>query len=168
MKRRRYLYHCTVVDHGEVLRVRRKAPRYPSTGEPRTPRLCCSPTVPQCLSAFFPVDFTQVVVYRTTKPVRGVKAQGVWDACITDERWLLPGQELHRHAVLPEHKIADLYQPFAMYFRRTRKGSSARKRLAQLWLACVEFEEHCPRWLFKWVSSALEELQVDPFAEFDA
>lgn len=59
--------------------------------EPKTPRICVGPTVPQCFVAIPYSRQKDYHIYRTEKPVRAIPVGSdlVYDASVTEEHWLL-------------------------------------------------------------------------------
>lgn len=88
---RRQWYHCTNECYGPTMYVARKLPRYPAVDEPPVPRLCVSPCVAGCLAARLLNPNVHVYL---SEPRRGIQPYGVWDKCVTGERWLIPPTEL--------------------------------------------------------------------------
>lgn len=162
--RKKYLYHCSHINHGSELVVRRQFPRLMADGEPKTPRLCVSPTVPQCLSAR--LFLSSIWVYRTPKPCRGVTPSGVWDSVLTDERWLLPGHKLELVEVIPKSRVKPAFSDIADWHCRNKKGANLEMRVATLWVACVSFPEHTSRRLMRLSESLCEKLEIDPIEIF--
>lgn len=128
---RRHFYHCTTDWHGPVLVVGRRTPRQPAQREPPTPRLCVSPTVACCFAARLFTLGRPVHVYRTERPCRGVTPVGVWDVCITRERWLIPPMRLvFDHTIAAD--VAERCQAgVRLYHATTKKHSDLRLRVAQ-------------------------------------
>lgn len=155
------MYHLSLINHGPVLTVGRATPSDPSSKEPATPRLCVSPTIAQCLGARMFWPYTDVWVYRTEKPVRGVTPVDVWDACITHERWLLPGQSLQRVSKLDPVLVELVQKDIANWHVRTRQASSLKRRFATIMIALSLTEE--PGWINEFVALVAARLKItDP------
>lgn len=124
--KKKYMYHCTVDNHGPILTVQRRVPER-GKKEPNTPRLCVSDTIPRCLAGrLFPVG-KDIHVYRTDKPVRGISPNGVWDSCITDERWLIPPQKLYHVDTINGDCVKEI-QAILWEVVRARRGANIRIR----------------------------------------
>lgn len=102
MKRNdRHWFHCAEDYHGDTWNVPRKRPTLIGPEEPLTPRLCVARSVAACFAArLFAKD---VHVYRTERVRRTVKPNGVYDAVITGERWLIPPVTMVKVATIPRH-----------------------------------------------------------------
>jgi hypothetical protein len=127
------LYHLTQEDFGPSLKVDRRAPKWAGKElrEPVTPRLCTAPSAAQCLIARLFYMNKPVYIYKTLKPVKGVTPRDVWDSMLTDERWILPGQELVFHSRIPAKVVNDIQWWPCLYFG-LQKSSDVKMRLAQL------------------------------------
>ena len=135
--RKRILYHCSEIDHGEHLTVVRKTPKFPSSEEPPVPRLCVSPTVPGCLAGRLFDGLNPVHVYATPKPVRGITPRNVWDEPITKERWLIPPAVLHRVATIPVEDVREIMWRQLAFHVQTQKPARFEIRLCT---ACVAWD----------------------------
>ena len=132
---KRYWYHCSEVDHGPFLWAQRRLPRYPADGEPPVPRLCVCPDVPSCFAArlFLPVP---VHVYVTDRKRSAVRPRGVWDACITGERWIVDPVLLVRvRTVNPDLQVD------ARWWAKLKRRSTPRTRVCQLLQAALALGE---------------------------
>ena len=138
------LYHVTQACVGGVLVVDRRTPRFPADKEPLTPRLCACPTVWQCLAARLLDCRRQAFVYCTE--AKGVKPRGVWDAFLTDERWLLPGHRLFLCQVLGDGLLWEAQRRGRQRAGRGLK-SNFRERLLSMLDACEALGERKPKWL---------------------
>lgn len=88
MTRKRFFYHLTDVDHGPVLRTTKRPPKYRAESEPDVPRICVAACIPDCLAAKLMRLDCKVWVYRTDRPIKGVKPFRLWDAFLTEEHWM--------------------------------------------------------------------------------
>lgn len=133
MMKPKVLYHLTQEDFGPSLKVVRRAPKWAGKElrEPATPRLCAAPSVAQCLIARLFYMNKPVYIYKTLKPVKGVTPKDVWDSLLTDERWILPGQELGFHSRIPAKVVNDIQWWPCLYFG-LQKPANVKMRLAQL------------------------------------
>lgn len=104
MSRRRHWYHCTTDRAVTTWTAVRLAPITKASSEPSTPRLCVAPTVAQALSAAWWRSGKPVSVY-ITEQRRTVPPSGVWDACMTGERWIIPPVQLTLLTVIPAAAI---------------------------------------------------------------
>lgn len=96
--RKQHWFHCSARFHGQTWTVGRTCPKNVSTKEPMTPRLCVASTIARCFAArLFRGD---VFVYRTKVPRSGLKPIRVYDAVITQERWLIPPVEMVLHSIV--------------------------------------------------------------------
>ena len=153
------LYHCTQIDCGPDLTVRRRYPVIRAADEPKTPRLCASPTVAQCMSAALFSFAGPVYVYATPNPVVGVTPTKVWDAPVTWERWLLPGQRLVRVDVVSDALRADI-SAIPIIYHDARLFASFHSRIAHL-LIIEEVAPHLmSKRLVRFVHRAAERLGV--------
>jgi hypothetical protein len=99
MSERRHWFHCSDRFHGMRWIAQRIAPTIIAIHEPKTPRLCVAASVARCFAArLFKGD---VYVYRTASPRRAIKPVAVYDAIITQERWLVPPVEMEMSYVIP-------------------------------------------------------------------
>lgn len=138
------IFHVTQQDVGPVLTVDRRTPLWPSEKEPATPRLCACPIVWQCTAARLLNRSEPAFVYRTD--ARGVKPKAVWDAFLTDERWLLPGHKLHLCQVIGA-KLVEACQWRARRHVLAKRKADFRLRLLCMDDACEALGERKPRWL---------------------
>jgi len=132
VSKKRYLYHCSMTDHGSSLLARKITPSR-SKHEPVTPRLCAATSVPNCIGAR--LFNAGVFVYRTARPVRGVTPVNVWDSEVVQERWILPGNTLDRIGFIPVDVIRLCTDPIRRYHTLTRKPCNHLLRLAGIVLA---------------------------------
>ena len=72
-------YHCSQTDHGVRWVPERRCPSHIGKHEPKTPRLCVSPYVPDCFTAVLFERPAPVHVYRTAKKYSGIKPRDVHD-----------------------------------------------------------------------------------------
>jgi hypothetical protein len=100
--RARHWYHCTDRRSDSEWVAQRRAPLIRADSEPETPRLCVAPSVAQALVAVW--WFRDVTVYITPMR-RTVPPSGVFDACMTQERWIIPPVKLTRVGVIPFDSI---------------------------------------------------------------
>lgn len=145
MKKRIY-YHCTNFDHGLFLEVKRKPPSHMSDDEPKTPRLCVCPTIPQCFTARLFLH-GPVFVYKTMEPISGIKPKFVWDLFITEEKWIIPPTQLVCCEVISHDLVIKAQKLIRTYHAITRKRSCFMSRLIQLNEAYSFLAAKTPRWL---------------------
>lgn len=98
MSLRRSWYHCSQLHREQSWTAERRAPQIRASSEPDTPRLCVAGSVAQALAA---VWWTRDVSVYVTEPRRTVPPAGVFDACMTGERWIVPPVRLHLLCVIP-------------------------------------------------------------------
>ena len=87
---KQYLYHITKANWwGEKITLFPRAyGDNRSFDEPNVSRICCAPTIENCLIAIPIEEFEIVNVYRTMNKVESVRPYRILDAHITQERWL--------------------------------------------------------------------------------
>lgn len=131
--KKQHLYHVSM-RRLDTLNVGRRFPIY-SKREPKTPRLCVCPAVPNCFAAATFLAGQDVYVYRTQKPTRGITPRGVWDSTITGERWLIPPLKLNHVATVKARDVDRLYAAIRWFHKDTRQNSNVRLRIAQMKIA---------------------------------
>ena len=133
-------YHCTKDNHGRLLQVASKPPSsVTKSGEPSTPRLCVSPSVPQCIAAgsfMMKNDAVGLYVYATDGSGETQPTQGVWDHEITGERWVPPGSNLKKLAIIQTHRIQAVYEIRDAIMSANSKTDSRSLRISTLHAAC--------------------------------
>lgn len=152
--------HCSQRDHGERWTAERIAPIRWSSKEPPVPRLCVAPTVATCFAA---AVFLRgpVHVYRTAKPRRAVAPRGVWDECITRERWLIPPVEMIRIQTIDAETARLAQDEIVAYHTLTKGNSDLFLRAAQY--AIVAEVLGCDEQERRWVRRVLQVTQIkDP------
>lgn len=159
------LFHCSMLDHGEDMTVRRLTPLQPDKKEPSVPRLCVAPTVVQCFAARL-MHSHDVHVYATLRPTKGIQPKGVWDELVTDERWLIPNHRLHRVDTIPRRIADDISLDILRWHERTKKAADYRIRVAALWRACTAIPEHASKRISRLANVWCESLGIDPIAMF--
>ena len=126
-----FLFHCSAVDHGETLVVRRQLPHGSEhLDEPPVPRLCVSPCVQACIAARYWNYSGPVHVYRTKDKRKGIKPRGVWDQMISGERWIIPPAELVKVDLIEWDDVQKVSGLFAYYHTYTGRKADHRIRLA--------------------------------------
>lgn len=133
--KRRHWYHCSSEFLGESFTAERRPPRHMAQREPPTPRLCVAPSVAECFAAVLFGDCKPVYAYRTESPRRAVAPRGVWDECVTRERWLIPPVRMILERVIEADEVARAQTAVRLYHEATRKNSSLNVRVAQLAIA---------------------------------
>lgn len=139
---RRFWYHCTQDDHGVRWVPERRCPSTIGKTEPRTPRLCVCPYVPNCFVAALFCEQAPVHVYRTVKEYSGIPARSVWDALVTDEHWLIPPVTLERIGSIDAATVRSVVSPAIWYYDRYRRPSIKVK----FGLAVLAWEVLGPAW----------------------
>jgi len=121
---RDWWYHCTQTNHGDRWVPSLRCPKNIGRTEPKTPRLCVSPWVPECFVAVLFEKPGPVWVYRTIKRYSGIPAaRHVWDADLTQEHWLIPPVVLERVGSIPDGIRAALVARAVWYYRTYRRPS---------------------------------------------
>lgn len=132
---KQFWYHCSQKDHGVRWVPERRCPSNIGKSEPRTPRLCVAPFVPDCFVAALFEAPAPVHVYRTAKKYSGIKPRDVHDAPLTGERWLIPPVVLERVGTIDRATVADVTSNAIWFYRRYRIGLVKVKyaMLAEAW-----------------------------------
>lgn len=145
--KRRHWFHCSSKFLGETFAAERRPPMHMAQREPSTPRLCVAPSIAECFAAVLFGDAKPVYCYRTEKPRRAVTPRGVWDECVTSERWLIPPVLMVLDRVIDGDDVARAQTAVRLYHECTRKNSSLNVRVAQLAVAAeVLGSERERRW----------------------
>lgn len=129
---KRIWFHCTEIDHGDVLTIERRPPKHRLPAEPDTPRLCVCPSVPECFGARLFNPLKTVHVYATRKPQNGIKPIGIWDQGLTREHWLIPPTQLRKVAQIESDQVKQITLGIWLYHTETQKGGSADIRVAAI------------------------------------
>lgn len=133
-------YHCSTINHGQILVIKKQCPRLKADKETHTPRLCVAPTIAACFAARI-FNHGPVYVYKTIKPVNAVKPINVWDQCITKERWLIEGT-LNLYTIISNHICEEAYTSLKILYQIKKMRSSLRIRACQYNEIVNTFKKH--------------------------
>lgn len=125
------LYHCSLINHGPSLTVKRMVP-FRGEKEPATPRLCCSDCLAGCFAAR--LFCNSVYVYKIDR--KGIKPKDVWDAVITGERWLIPPSVLTFDKIIDRSVVMEIQWYFREYHVKRKRNSTVKSRVYQYLRAC--------------------------------
>ena len=117
---RGWWYHCSQTDHGARWTPDRRCPPYIGRSEPKTPRLCVCPYVPDCFVARLFDRPSPVFVYRTLKKYSAVAPRDVHDAAFTGERWLIPPVVLEKVGTIERDVVRDATANAIWFYGRYR------------------------------------------------
>lgn len=118
--------------------------------EPPTPRLCVAPTVAQALVAVWHEGPVSVYV---TEARRTVPPSGVFDQCLTGERWIIPPVQLSRIGIIPADAVAEAQRGLAP----TSNGYLNWARIGQRFVRMAGLvREHLPEARERWVEQFAE------------
>ncbi len=155
--KRRTLYHCSEVHHGETWTPRPRLPRIVDDKEPPVPRVCVAPSVPACFASR--LFLRQVYVYKTY--AGGVRPRGVWDAMVTRERWIVHPVEFRLVRTIPVDVVRKVTEAVRIYHDELKKRASLRTRVCQY--AITVDLLGATAWERNWVKDCLGVLKIkDP------
>ena len=135
-KTRKAFYHISERFLREQFVAARQAPAYnDQIPDAPTPRLCVCPTIAGCFSARLCCGHRDIFVYKTP-PRRTIKPVKVYDAILTQERWIIPPVTLSLFSVVPAPVVAAVSCETSRYVSKHCKGPpvpfSARQYLESL------------------------------------
>lgn len=166
MTRKRFFYHLSDVDHGPTLKTTKRPPKCRAESEPDVPRLCVAPHIPDCLAAkLMRLDRT-VWIYRTDRPIKGVKPFKLWDEILTGERWMWHPASVVKIGSLTPDQIVRVQQPLHR-FHGHGWDAGYKVRIAGLKLAWDALRAlHPNKWRERFVDSLAEKFLKMPPDEF--
>lgn len=163
MSARRFWFHCSAHSHGKEWQAVRMCPRVPD-GEPRTPRLCVAESIAGCFAATVFCHGGPVYVYCNERPRRAVTPRGVWDSCITQERWLIPPVRMVLARIIDPETVIDAQRDILQFHREACQMSDHWLRIAQYAIALDVLGGG--QWEVKFITNALHRLNMGEPREY--